>query len=71
MEQVVEMSLKTREQVLEEFDRKGISIAKWAKERGLPPSVVYGVLKDNRKARIGASHKAAVLLGVKHGEIVD
>ncbi len=69
MEQVADNPLKTREQVLEEFERKGVSISKWAKERGLPPSVVYGVLKDKRKARIGVSHKAAVLLGIKHGEI--
>lgn len=62
--------LKTREEVLADFASKGTSISKWAKERGLPPSVVYGVLKDRRKARIGVSHKAAVLLGIKHGEIV-
>jgi gp16 family phage-associated protein len=63
--------LRTREEVLNEFASKGISISQWAKERNLPPSVVYGVLNDKRKARIGKSHKAAVLLGLKHGEIVD
>jgi len=63
--------LRTREEVLADFSNKGTSISKWAKERGLPPSVVYGVLKDKRKARIGLSHKAAVLLGIKHGEIAE
>jgi gp16 family phage-associated protein len=64
-------NLKTAEEVLSEFASKGISIAHWAKERNLPPSVVYGVLKGNRKARIGKSHKAAVMLGLKHGEIIE
>lgn len=64
-------SLKTIEEVLNEFAIKGISISQWAKERNLPPSVVYGVLHGKRRARIGKSHKAAVLLGLKHGEIVS
>ena len=63
--------LKTAEQALEELSRKGISIAKWARDHGLHPSVVNGVLKGRRKARIGESHKAAVLLGIKEGEIVE
>lgn len=63
--------LKTREDVLADFASKGISISKWSKDHGLPPSVVYGVLNDRRKARIGVSHKAAVLLGIKHGEIAE
>ncbi|MFZ6722902.1 DNA-binding protein [Undibacterium sp. Ji49W] len=64
-------TLKTAAEVLSDFATKGISISQWAHERNLPPSVVYGVLKGKRKARIGKSHKAAVLLGLKHGEIVD
>lgn len=63
--------LKTREEVLEDFARKGISIAKWAKDHGLHPAVVHGVLKNKRQARIGQSHKAAVMLGIKEGEIVE
>lgn len=63
--------LKTAEEVLQDFARKGISIAKWAKERGLPRSVVYAVLKGTRQGRIGQGHKAAVLLGLKDGEIIE
>lgn len=63
--------LKTREEVLEDLARKGISIASWAKANGLNPAVVHGVLKGGRQARIGQSHKAAVLLGIKDGEIVE
>lgn len=65
-----ENQLKTREQVLEDFANKGISIRSWAIANGLHPSVVHGVLKGKRLGRIGASHKAAVKLGLKHGEIV-
>lgn len=60
--------LKTREQVIDELDRKGISVAAWSREHGLNASTVAAVLKGNRKARIGKSHKAAVLLGIKKGE---
>lgn len=63
--------MKTREQVLEEFSRKGISVSGWAKKHGLSPAVVHAVLKGTRQARIGQSHKAAVLLGIKEGEIDD
>lgn len=61
--------LKTREEVLENFARKGLSIRSWAIENGLPPSVVHSVLKGKATGRIGVSHKAAVKLGLKHGEI--
>lgn len=63
--------LKTVDEVLTDFSMKGISISQWAKERNLLPSVVYGILHGKRKARIGKSHKAAVLLGLKHGEVVE
>jgi gp16 family phage-associated protein len=62
--------LKTRQEVLDDFARKGISIRSWAIANGLSPAVVNGVLKG-RAARIGLSHKAAVKLGLKHGEIVE
>jgi gp16 family phage-associated protein len=61
--------LKTKAQVLEEFSRRGQSIRGWSKAHGLEPSVVWGVLKGRLSGRIGSSHKAAVLLGLKDGEI--
>jgi gp16 family phage-associated protein len=63
--------LRTPEEVLEAFTRKGLSISGWAKSHGLPPSVVIGVLRGTRKSRIGQGHKAAVLLGLKEGEVAD
>lgn len=61
--------LKTREEVLQDFARKGISIRSWAIANGLQPAIVHGVLKGRYTGRIGESHKAAVKLGLKEGEI--
>lgn len=63
--------LKTRQQVLGDFARKGISIRSWAKANGIDPSVAHGVLSGRLTGRIGESHKAAVKLGLKHGEIIE
>lgn len=63
--------LKTRQEMLEEFARRGQSIRSWAKANGIDPSVAHGVLSGKLSGRIGESHKAAVKLGLKHGEIVE
>lgn len=68
---MVKKQLRTREEVLAAFERKGLSISAWAKSHGLPPAVVIGVLRGTRKDRIGQGHKAAVLLGLKEGEVVE
>lgn len=64
-------TLKTREEVIADFDRKGISVSSWARKNKIPRSIVYGILNGTRKTRIGLGHKAAVLLGIKDGEIVE
>lgn len=64
-------SILTREEVLADFDRKGISIRGWAKKHGISHGAVRGVLTGRFSGRIGESHKAAVLLGLKDGEIVE
>lgn len=71
MTEATHTTLKTREQVIDEFARKGISIRSWAIANGVNPAVVHALLKGRLSGRIGGSHKAAVLLGIKHGEIVD
>ena len=63
--------LKTREEVLADFTRKGLSVRGWAINNGLAPSVVHDLLKGRLVGRIGESHKAAVKLGLKHGEIIE
>lgn len=64
-------TLKTKEEVLAEFASKGISINGWAKANGVKATAVHGVLNGKQSGRIGEGHKAAVKLGLKHGEIVE
>ncbi|GAB1412161.1 MAG: hypothetical protein HKUEN07_12820 [Rhodocyclaceae bacterium] len=61
----------TLEQAREELDRRGISVASFARQHNLHPRLVCAVLSGRLKCRIGESHRAAVLLGVKDGEIVN
>ncbi|WP_153785672.1 DNA-binding protein [Pseudomonas sp. EMN2] len=49
--------------------RQGISAKEWAEKHGLNPSTVYAVLNRQKKCLRGESHRAAVLLGIKAGEI--
>ncbi len=59
--------IKTREQVREEFDRKGITIAKWARENEFSEPMVYQVLSGKKKGRRGSAHNIAIALGIKDG----
>ena len=63
--------LKTRQEILDDFARKGKSVRGWAIANGLQPAIVHGLLKGTYTGRIGEAHKAAVKLGLKHGEIVE
>lgn len=63
--------LRTVEDVRQDFARKGISVASWARANGLSPRDVYDVLQQRTKAAYGKSHTIAVLLGMKDGEITD
>ena len=62
-------SIRTREEAKEDLIRKGISISAWAKEHGFNRTLVHSVLDGARPCRFGQSHKVAVLLGIKEGEI--
>ena len=61
--------LRTPEEVRRELEHKGIPIAAWARANGLPPRPVYDVLTGRNAGKTGMAHKAAVLLGLKDGEI--
>lgn len=61
------LSLKTPQEVREEFNRAGKPINSWAEENGFKPSLVYEVLSGRKKCIRGQSHKIAVLLGMKNG----
>lgn len=54
-----------------EFERKGVSIRAWAREHQVSPSLVYEILAGRKPCHRGASHRIAVLLGMKHGELVN
>ena len=66
-----EKQLKTRESALADLSRKGLSIRAWAKMNGVSYATTAQILRGTRGYRIGASHKIAVLLGLKDGEIVE
>jgi len=58
-----------QEEVEAHLSRIGISVRGWAIKHGFSPSLVRDVIKGKRSCRFGKSHKIAVLLGIKEGEI--
>lgn len=61
---------RSADQVKAEFKRKGVSISAWALANGYSPNLVFEVLAGRKKGDRGQSHKIAVALGMKEGEIV-
>ena len=59
------MSVKTPEQVRNDFDNAGKTFAEWAISNGFEPQDVYKVLNGQAKAKRGKGHQIAVLLGLK------
>lgn len=64
-------TIRTPDEVRADFLRKGLSVSAWAKEHGFDRATVHAVLSGRLAGRIGQSHKVAVLLGLKNGEIVS
>lgn len=60
---------KTAKQIREELSRRGMSIAAWADANALPRMTVYNILYGRLVGTRGNAHRAAVLLGLKDGEI--
>ncbi|MDT3723194.1 DNA-binding protein [Pseudomonas oryzihabitans] len=56
-------------QARDRLKRLGLSAKGWALQNGLTPSTVYAVLNGQKKCLRGEAHRAAVLLGIKQGEI--
>lgn len=63
--------MKTSQQVKAEFRSKGITITGWAHAHGFSCLSVHRVLSGKSKCYRGKSHKIAVLLGLKDGEIAE
>jgi len=59
----------TREQFRKNLVRHGISIAAWARTHDVKPQQVRDVLRDGAVCNFGASHRIAVLMGIKDGVI--
>ncbi|HCD9834318.1 DNA-binding protein [Pseudomonas corrugata] len=57
------------EQARAVLDRKGISIADFCRQHGLNRNLVSDLLNGRKKGRRGEAHRAAVLLGIKDGEV--
>lgn len=64
-------TVRTLQEAREDLERKGLSVRKWASMHDLSPTMVRGILAGKINYRIGKSHRAAVLLGIKVGEIVE
>jgi len=55
----------------EQLRRRGESISGWASKHGFRPRLVFDVLNGRLKGNYGKAHRAAVLLGLKAGEIAS
>ncbi|EAY2231695.1 DNA-binding protein [Salmonella enterica] len=63
--------LKTREEILADFNRHGVTLSGWARVHNVPRQIVFDLLHGRAKGRHGMAHKAAVLLGLKDGVFIE
>jgi gp16 family phage-associated protein len=63
--------VRTPREVRDEFDKKGLSIARWSLLNGFNPNTVSDLLNGRKKGVRGEAHKIAVTLGLKDGEVVS
>ena len=62
---------RTPKEVRADLDRQGIAVAAMARQIGTPVQTVRDLLSGKAKGRRGIAHRAAVLLGLKDGVVVD
>lgn len=63
--------LRTPEETRRLIEASGISIAEWARENKFSRALVYQVLEGKRRCLRGQSHRIAVALGLKEGQLSD
>lgn len=63
--------LRTREQARADIERRGISLAEWAREHGVNPKRVYDVISGRNIGKFGESYRIAVLLGLREGDLTE
>ena len=61
----------TPEQARAALDRKGVSIAEFCRKYELNRNLVSDLLNGRKKGRRGEAHRAAVLLGIKDGQVTN
>lgn len=59
----------TPEQARAGFVRRGESQAEWARKHNVSRALLCDILSGRRRCLRGESHRIAVLLGIKRGEI--
>ena len=62
--------LRTPEEARAAIQRTGVPITQWAIANGFSPNLVFEVLSGRRNPTLGQTHRIAVSLGLKAGEIV-
>ncbi len=65
------MEANRAQEVKAQLARKGVSVAQWSAANNLSVMTVYSLLAGRQKGNRGESHRAAVLLGLKDGEVVS
>lgn len=63
--------MKTLKQAKAEFKRRGETVVHWARKHEFTVDHVRAVLRGKAKGNWGESHKIAVKLGIKDGEIIE
>lgn len=61
--------VKTPDQVRAEFERRGDTLAAFARRNGYTPHQVYNVMGGVYKGKYGRAHEIAVKLGLKKAEV--
>ncbi|HCQ8872315.1 DNA-binding protein [Acinetobacter baumannii] len=61
--------MRTSQELRSELQKRGLSIADWARQNGFTPELVHQVLNSNKIPVRGKSHQIAVKLGLKDGII--
>jgi gp16 family phage-associated protein len=60
---------QARQKARETLERRGQTAKDFAEKNQLNPSTVYAVLSGQSHCLRGEAHRAAVLLGIKDGEL--
>lgn len=58
-----------RQNIRDEFARRGVSIASWAKQKNFSAPLVYAVLEGRRKGVRGQCAQIAIALGLREGTL--